>query len=25
VDYLVAHTLGEKIKPILAEAKALLG
>jgi type I restriction-modification system DNA methylase subunit len=25
VDYIVAHTLGEKIKPILAEAKALLG
>ncbi len=25
VDYIVAHTLGEKIKPILAEATALLG
>src|SRR5208283_3993004 len=25
VDYIVAHTLGEKTKPILAEAKALLG
>ncbi|HEY9175041.1 MAG TPA: DNA methyltransferase, partial [Verrucomicrobiae bacterium] len=25
VDYIVAHTLGEKIKPILAEAKSLLG
>lgn len=25
VDYVVAHTLGEKIKPILAEARALLG
>ncbi|MBI3414019.1 MAG: N-6 DNA methylase [Verrucomicrobia bacterium] len=25
VDYIVTHTLGEKIKPILAEAKALLG
>ncbi len=25
VDYIVQHTLGEKIKPILAEAKALLG
>ncbi|MGH7991443.1 MAG: Eco57I restriction-modification methylase domain-containing protein, partial [Limisphaerales bacterium] len=25
VDYIVAHTLGEKIKPVLAEAKALLG
>ena len=25
VDYIVAHTLGEKIKPILNEAKALLG
>ena len=25
VDYIVAHTLGEKIKPILAEALALLG
>ena len=25
VDYIVAHTLGEKIKPILAGAKALLG
>jgi type I restriction-modification system DNA methylase subunit len=25
VDYIVAHTLGEKINPILAEAKALLG
>ena len=25
VDYIVAHTLGEKIKPILAEAKTLLG
>jgi type I restriction-modification system DNA methylase subunit len=25
VDYIVAQTLGEKIKPILAEAKALLG
>jgi type I restriction-modification system DNA methylase subunit len=24
VDYIVAHTLGEKIKPILAEAKTLL-
>jgi type I restriction-modification system DNA methylase subunit len=25
VDYIVAHTLGEKVKPILAEAKTLLG
>jgi len=25
VDYIVAHTLGEKIKPVLAEAKNLLG
>ncbi len=25
VDYIVGHTLGEKIKPILAEAKTLLG
>ncbi len=25
VDYIVSHTLGEKIKPILAEAKTLLG
>jgi type I restriction-modification system DNA methylase subunit len=25
VDYIVTHTLGEKIEPILAEAKALLG
>src|SRR5207245_2290454 len=25
VDYIIAHTLGEKIKPILAEALALLG
>jgi type I restriction-modification system DNA methylase subunit len=25
VDYIVAHTLGEKIKPILAEALALIG
>jgi type I restriction-modification system DNA methylase subunit len=25
VDYIVAHTLGEKIKPILAEARTLLG
>jgi hypothetical protein len=25
VDYIVAHTLGEKVKPILAEALALLG
>jgi type I restriction-modification system DNA methylase subunit len=25
VDYIVAHTLGEKIKPVLAEAKTLLG
>ena len=25
VDYIVEHTLGEKIKPVLAEAKALLG
>jgi hypothetical protein len=25
VDYIVEHTLGEKIKPALAEAKALLG
>ncbi len=25
VDYIVAHTLGEKIKPVLSEAKALLG
>ena len=25
VDYIVAHTLGEKIKPILAGAKSLLG
>ena len=25
VDYIVEHTLGEKIKPILAEAKTLLG
>ena len=25
VDYIVAHTLGEKIKPVLAGAKALLG
>jgi len=25
VDYIVAHTLGEKVKPILAEAVALLG
>ncbi len=25
VDYIVEHTLGEKIKPILNEAKALLG
>jgi type I restriction-modification system DNA methylase subunit len=25
VDYIVAHTLGEKINPILAESKALLG
>jgi len=25
VDYIVAHTLGEKIKPILTEAKTLLG
>lgn len=25
VDHLVAHTLGEKLKPVLAEAKALLG
>jgi type I restriction-modification system DNA methylase subunit len=25
VDYIVAHTLGEKIKPILAEATTLLG
>jgi type I restriction-modification system DNA methylase subunit len=25
VDYIVAHTLGEKIKPVLAEAKVLLG
>ncbi len=25
VDYIVTHTLGEKIKPILAEAKTLLG
>jgi type I restriction-modification system DNA methylase subunit len=25
VDYIVAHTLGEKIKPILAEALTLLG
>ncbi len=25
VDYIVAHTLGEKTKPIVAEAKALLG
>jgi type I restriction-modification system DNA methylase subunit len=25
VDYIVAHTLGEKIKPVLAEATALLG
>jgi len=25
VDYIVAHTLGEKIKPILAGAKTLLG
>ena len=25
VDYIVHHTLGEKIKPILAEAKTLLG
>ncbi|HUA67495.1 MAG TPA: Eco57I restriction-modification methylase domain-containing protein, partial [Candidatus Saccharimonadales bacterium] len=25
VDYIVAHTLGEKISPILAEAKTLLG
>ena len=25
VDYIVAHTLGEKIQPILAEAKTLLG
>jgi type I restriction-modification system DNA methylase subunit len=25
VDYIVAHTLGEKIKPVLAEAKSLLG
>jgi len=25
VDYIIAHTLGEKIKPVLAEAKSLLG
>ena len=25
VDYIVAHTLGEKIKPVLAEARTLLG
>jgi type I restriction-modification system DNA methylase subunit len=25
VDYIVAHTLGEKVKPVLAEALALLG
>ena len=25
VDYIVTHTLGEKIKPVLAEAKNLLG
>ena len=25
VDYIVGHTLGEKIKPVLAEAKSLLG
>ena len=25
VDYIVSHTLGEKIKPVLAEAKTLLG
>jgi len=25
VDYIVTHTLGEKIKPVLAEAKTLLG
>ncbi len=25
VDYIVAHTLGEKIKPVLSEAKTLLG
>jgi type I restriction-modification system DNA methylase subunit len=25
VDYIVAHTLGEKIKPVLTEAKTLLG
>lgn len=25
VDYIVAHTLGEKIKPVLAGARALLG
>ena len=25
VDYIVAHTLGEKTRPVLAEAKALLG
>jgi type I restriction-modification system DNA methylase subunit len=25
VDYIVAHTLGEKLKPILTEARALLG
>ncbi len=25
VDYIVAHTLGEKTKPVVAEAKALLG
>jgi type I restriction-modification system DNA methylase subunit len=25
VDYIVEHTLGEKIKPVLAEAKSLLG
>ncbi|MGD1087020.1 MAG: N-6 DNA methylase, partial [Verrucomicrobiota bacterium] len=25
VDYIIQHTLGEKIKPILAEARALLG
>ncbi len=25
VDYIVAHTVGEKVKPIVAEAKTLLG
>lgn len=25
VDYIIAHTLGEKTKPVVAEAKALLG